>query len=150
MRGTAIRLRMLAAPLGIAAATFGATTPAFAGVTGPSFYVDGALYRTVGTPTDLSGTGAPADAWDILYDLGGAQPNVAEAAPGDPDYNGGRWMVHAVTFPDGYAAALSDGDLDGDGVLDSAEEVQAALAGSAIDAGVVRQFECPAIPLPPS
>ena len=30
------------------------------GVTGPSFYVDGTLYRTVGTPTDLSGTGAPA------------------------------------------------------------------------------------------
>ena len=30
-----------------------------AGVTGPAFYADGQLYRTVGTPTDLSGTGAP-------------------------------------------------------------------------------------------
>jgi hypothetical protein len=39
--------------------------------------------------------------------------------------------------------------LDGDGVLDSVAEVHAALAaGSAVDGGVVKQFECPAIPLP--
>jgi hypothetical protein len=141
---------MLVAAAGLAAATtLGAPAPAFAGVGGPAFYVDGVLYRTVGTPTDLSGSGAPAHAWDVIYDFGGAQLNVAEAAPGDSDYNGGRWMVHALTFPSGYAAAVADGDLDGNGVLDSSEEVQAALdAGSATDAGVVKQFECPAIPLP--
>jgi hypothetical protein len=145
-----IRPRRLAAAAGLAAAaTLGIGTPALAGVGGPAFYVDGAFYRTVGTPTDLSGTGAPTHAWDIIYDLGGAQPNVAEAAPGDTDYNGGRWMVHAVTFPDGYPAALAAGDLDSDGVLDSAEEVQVALAaGAAVDSGVVKYFECPAIPLP--
>jgi hypothetical protein len=124
-------------------------TGSSAGVSGPSFYVDGQLYRTVGTPTDLSGTGAPAHAWDIIYDFGGAQLNVAEAAPGTVGYNGGRWQVHGLSFPGGYAAALSDGDLDGDGVLDSTSEVAAALtAGSAVDVGVVKQFECPAIPLP--
>jgi hypothetical protein len=122
---------------------------ASAGVSGPSFYVDGQLYRTVGTPTDLSDTGAPTHAWDIIYDFGGAQLNVAEAAPGQVGYNGGRWQVHALTFPGGYAAALADGDLDGDGVLDSTSEVMAALAAaSAVEAGVVKQFECPAIPLP--
>jgi hypothetical protein len=149
MGRTRIHPGVLAAAVGIAAATtLGVNTPAFARVGEPAFYVDGEVYRTVGTPTDLSGTDAPAHAWDVIYDLGDAQLNVAEAAPGDRDYNGGRWMVHAVTFPDGYAAALSDGDLDGDGVLDSAEEVRAALAaGSAIDAGTVRQFECPVIPL---
>jgi hypothetical protein len=52
---------------------------------------------------------------------------VAEAAPGDPDYNGGRRQVHALTFPSGYPATVADGDLDGDGVPDSAEEVQPAL-----------------------
>ena len=30
------------------------TAAAGAGVTGPAFYVDGQLYRTVNTPTDLS------------------------------------------------------------------------------------------------
>ncbi|HEY2950854.1 MAG TPA: hypothetical protein VGJ53_21085 [Micromonosporaceae bacterium] len=140
---------MLTVAIGLAVAAVGVATPAFAGVGGPAFYVDGTLYRTVGTPTDLSGTGAPAQAWDIIYEFGGVQLNVAQAAPGEPDYNGGRWMVHALTFPSGYAAAVADGDLDGNGVLDSAEEVQAALAaGSATDAGVVKQFECPAIPIP--
>ncbi|HZN20634.1 MAG TPA: hypothetical protein VFB84_20985 [Micromonosporaceae bacterium] len=125
--------------------------PASAGVTGPAFYVDGALYRTVATPTDLSGTGAPAYAWDTIYDLGGAQLNVATAAPGDQDYSGGRWQVHALAFPSRYGAAVAAGDLDGDGVLDSSAEVAAALdAGTAVDAGVVRQFVCPVSPVPAS
>jgi hypothetical protein len=145
--------RLLGTALVAASAVVGAvglvTAPASAGVGGPAFYVDGQLYRTVGTPTDLSGTGAPAHAWDVIYEFSGAQLNVADAAPGDSGYNGGRWQVHLLEFPDGYAAAVADGDDDGDGVLDSVAEVETALAaGSAVDTGVVKQFECPAIPLP--
>jgi hypothetical protein len=121
------------------------------GVGGPAFYVDGVRYRTVGTPTDLSRTGAPADTFDILYDLGGVQPlNVAEAAPGDRDYNGGRWMVHQIGFSN-YAGALADPtvDLNNNDVLDSDTEVLAAIAkGYATDAGVIRQFLCPVIKIP--
>jgi hypothetical protein len=144
------RMRSLATMAVVAAlAALGLASSASAGVTGPSFYVDGVLYRTVGTPTDLSHTGAPAHSFDVIYEFSGAQLNVAGAAPGDTDYNGGRWQVHLLAFPSGYAAALADGDLDADGVLDSADEVAAALtAGSAQDAGVVKQFVCPAIPLP--
>src|ERR687891_252860 len=68
------------------------------GVTGPAFYVDGQLYRTVNTPTDLSSTGGPDDSFDTIYDFGGMQPNVATAAPGDRGYNGGRWRVHGPSF----------------------------------------------------
>jgi hypothetical protein len=142
--------------LAIAAALALALVPAAAagsgGVTGPAFYVDGALYRTVATPTDLSATGAPLHSFDVIYDLGGAQPNVATAAPGDSDYNGGRWHVHAVSFNTSYAATLAAHDADGDGALDSDAELAAAFAdpgpGGARDAGVVKQFVCPAIPLP--
>jgi len=103
------------------------------GVTGPAFYVDGVTYRTVGTPTDLSNTGAPAHSFDIIYDIAG-QLNVAGAAPGDRDYNGGRWMVHALDY---------DGSL---GTLTSAEDVEAAIAaGAAVDLGVVKSFVCPVI-----
>lgn len=143
--GTLIGAGVAAAGLGLALAA-----PASAGVSGPAFYVDGTLYRTVATPTDLSGTGAPAHSHDTIYDLG-VQPNIATAAPGDRDYNGGRWMVHAVGFPDGYAAALASGDLDGDGVLTSDTELMAAMtAGDAVDAGVVKSFVCPVIPVPAS
>ncbi|MBM7502795.1 hypothetical protein ACFPER_04895 [Agromyces aurantiacus] len=118
------------------------------GVTGPAFYVDGDLYRTVATPNDLSSTGAPSHAFDVIYAFGGEQPNVATAAPGDTDYNGGRWMVHALAFPMGYAAAVAAGDTDGDGVIDSDAELMSAIAaGAAVDTGVVRSFTCPVIPL---
>jgi hypothetical protein len=134
---------------GLVAATIFAGGAASAGVGGPAFYVDHQLYRTVATPTDLSGTGAPAHAWDLIYDFGGAQLNVATAAPGDPGYNGGRWQVHALSFPNGYSTALTAGDLDNDGALDATDEIAAAIAaGAAVDTGVVKQFECPAIPLP--
>jgi hypothetical protein len=132
-----------------AAVLLACAAPASAGVENPGFYADGLIYRTVGTPTDLTGTGAPAQAWDLIYDFGGAQLNVATAAPGDAGYTGGRWQVHALAFRDGYRAALAAGDLNGNGALDSAVEVDAALApGEATDLGVVKQFECPVIPLP--
>jgi hypothetical protein len=122
-------------------------TIAQAGVSGPSFYVDGALYRTVGTPTDLSGTGAPARSFDVMYEFFGLQPNVATAAPGDPGFNGGRWAVHGLRFAD-YQAAVDSYDRNRSGDLDSDEEVAAALAGgAATDIGVIKQFECPVIPV---
>jgi hypothetical protein len=130
----------------VAAAVVGAALAAGSGgVTGPAFYVNGQLYRTVNTPTDLSSTGAPDHSFDTIYDFGGLQPNVATAAPGDPGYNGGRWRVHGLSFPN-YAAAVSAFDANGSGNFDSASEVQAALAaGAAIDNGVVKSFVCPVI-----
>jgi hypothetical protein len=119
-----------------------------AGVSGPALYVDGQLYRTVGTPTDFSRTGAPAHSFDTIYEFFGLQQNVATAAPGDHGYNGGRWMVHGLSFSD-YPAAVAAHDANGSGNLDSDEEVAAALAsGAASDIGIVKMFECPVIPLP--
>jgi len=138
------RILTLAATL---VATLLFALPASAGVSGPAFYADGGVYRTVGTPTDLSGTGAPASSFDTIWDIAD-QMNVAEAAPGDRDYNGGRWMVHALDYSD-YDAVLDAGDLNHNGVLDSTQEVEAAIdAGVATDGGVVRSFVCPVIPLP--
>ena len=119
------------------------------GVTGPSIYVDGDLYRTVGTPTDFTNTGAPPSSFETLYDFGGMQPNnVAVAAPGDPGFKGGRWAVHAVQFAD-YDAALTAYDANGSGDFDSASEIEAAIQGdAAVDTGIVKKFECPVIPVP--
>jgi len=135
----------------LAALPLGALAAGAGGVTGPAFYVNGQLYRTVGTPTDLSTTGAPAHSYDVIYEFFGLQPNVATAAPGDPGYNGGRWMVHGLSFDGNYAAAIANPqvDLNSNGVLDSDEEVAAAVgSGYATDIGVVKMFVCPVIPLP--
>lgn len=136
-----------AVALAAAAAALGAGS---GGVTAPAIYADGVLYRTVGTPTDFSGTGAPLSSFETLYSFGTAQPSVATAAPGDPGFRGGRWQVHAIAFATSYAATVAAHDANGSGSLDSAAEVQAALAdpgpGGAVDLGVTKLFECPLIP----
>lgn len=113
----------------------------------PAFYVDGQLYRTVATPTEL-GASQPPHSMDVIYEFGGLQLNVAESAPKDRDYNGGRWQVHALEFAD-YASAVSNYDTNGSGNFDSAEEIEAAIAaGAATDLGIVKRFVCPVIKLP--
>jgi hypothetical protein len=144
-------LRTLLLSLFVALAAASTALAGSGGVTGAAFYVDGQLYRTVNTPTDLTGTGAPAHSFDTIYSLAGQPFNVATAAPGDRGYNGGRWMVHAIAYNTSYAATVAAHDANGSGDLDSAAEVQAALAdpgpGGATDTGVVKEFVCPVIKL---
>ncbi|HSM38544.1 MAG TPA: hypothetical protein VK838_04360 [Candidatus Limnocylindrales bacterium] len=107
------------------------------GPPGIGFYVDGQLYRTVGTPTDFSNTGAPDSTYDKIFALGGDLRNVAEAKPGDRDYNGGRWMVLPITW------------IQQPHQLTSAEEVYAARDAGELTIATVpaKQFLCPVIPL---
>lgn len=160
------RLRILAIVLAISA-VFGGTALVSAkgpngsgGVTGPAFYVDGELYRTVGTPTDFSHTGAPAHSYDTIYGINiegqpiEGQPNVATAAPGDRNYNGGRWQVIPVTFvdSDAYDNALDEHDLNNSGDFDSEAEINLVVDDEDNDyaqfGDVIASFECPVIPLP--
>jgi hypothetical protein len=125
------RLFSLLAALGLVLSI--AAAPAAAG--GPpslSFYIDGARYRTVGTPTDFSNTGAPASTYDKLYALGGTLINVAEAKPGDRDFNGGRWMVLPITWTSTPVQ------------LTSAEQVEAYADAGLLSIGTtpVRLFFC--------
>lgn len=116
-----------------------ASTVAAGGPPSLSFYVDDVRYRTLGTPTDFSGTGAPAASFDAIYVLGGELINVADAKPGDRDFNGGRWKVLPVTWAAGVAPVQ----------LTNAEEVHAyATAGMLTIASTpVLQFLCPVIPV---
>lgn len=151
MRASTRVLSAAAASTALLAAGLLTAGAASAGVSGPAFYVDGVVYRTVATPTDLSTTGAPAHSYDTIYSFGAAQMSVATAAPGDRDYNGGRWMVHALAFPDGYDAALAAGDTNGNGVIDSDAELWTAInAGTVVDTGVVKAFVCTVNKVPAS
>lgn len=102
-----------------------------------AFYVDDVRYRTIATPTDLSNTGAPDNSFDKIYALGGDLINVAEAAPTDSDYNGGRWQVFAIDWL-GHTPIQFTNDTD---------ILQAEMDGYlAISDEPVQQFVCPAIP----
>ena len=74
---------------------------------------------------------------------------MATAAPGDRDYNGGRWQVRELSFPQGYGDALASGDSNGSGTLDSFSELSMAFAdGTAVAGSVVKSFVCPVIKMP--
>ncbi len=90
--GSVAAVMLLSLAAGSVAAKNGNGPPSLA------FYADGVRWRTVVTPTDLSHTGAPDSSFEPIYVLGGDLINVAEAAPGQPGFRGGRWMVLPVTW----------------------------------------------------
>jgi hypothetical protein len=123
---------LLAASIGVSGALAG-------GPPAPAFYVDDVLYRTVGTPTDLFGTGAPESTYDVIYALGGDLLNVAESKPGDSDYNGGRWLVLPITWAEGVAPVQLTNDAD---ILAAAEAGRLTIGSTP-----VKSFVCPVIKL---
>jgi hypothetical protein len=152
-------MKKILALLTAAAGALALAIPATAGVSpGTAIYVDGVGYRTVGTPTDFSGTGAPDSTFQPIYKFVGdsmgdpdRQPSVATAAPGDPGFRGGRWKVYAVTFPSqsAYEDAVDAYDTNDSGNFDSWTELHNAVmdgVATVTDTGI--RFECPLIPLP--
>ena len=104
-----------------------------------AFYVDDVRYRTVGTPTDFSNTGAPASTFDAIYALGNGLVNVAESKPGDRDFNGGRWAVMPITW---HVAPVQ---------FTNAEQVTAAANAGQITIGApIRWCFCSVNKVPPS
>ena|SRR5215207_43938 len=87
--------RLVAIAVSTAAAVLAFTTPAQAssgvGPPGGTIYAEGRAFQTVGTPSVLPDQGP----FDTLYMIDGFAA-VSEAAPGDKDYNGGRWQVVMV------------------------------------------------------
>lgn len=104
-----------------------------------AFYVDDVRYRTVGTPTDFFGTGAPESTYDRIYNLG-TGINVGEAKPGDRDFNGGRWLVYTVTW---HVAPVQ---------YTNVEQIYAAADAGllTINPEPVRAFFCNVAPVPGS
>ncbi len=130
MRRIAAVATGLVLALSVAAPALAAEGPPHIG-----FYADGQLFRTVGTPTDFTNTGAPASSFEPLYALGGDLTNVAAAAPGDRGFRGGRWMVLPVTWNTTPVQLTSGGQ-----VLAFADAGLLTISSTPI-----KEFECPVI-----
>ena len=119
-------------------------------VTEDAIWAHGELYGTVVTPTAFKN--APQHSTDVIYsfdmnELEG-QRSVSEAAPGDRDYNGGRWHVKFAFFT---ASGETIHDADDDGMVDfeltSAEEVLAHRdLGHLVIVDTDIRFVCPLLP----
>lgn len=128
------RLAIFGATLGLAL-SFAVGTVQAGGPPSLSFYADGVRYRTVGTPTDFTNTGAPTSSFEAIYALGNGLANVAAAAPGDPGFRGGRWMVLPITWNVTPVQLTS-----GEEVLYYADQGWITIGTTP-----VKEFECPVI-----
>ncbi len=147
---TLVRFSVLGAVLallaGIALTVAG---QAFANPPGqPTVWVDGVRYNAI-IPLSPNGTVqfshvpdttvpsvAGLETTDDLYMVASntVTPLVSDAAPGDPDYNGGRWLPHMVT-PIGAGPGME---------LTSEEDIIAAAnAGLVTISAPGDVFECP-------
>ena len=110
----------------------------------------GQLYDTVITPATF--VSPPEHSTDMIYsfDMSGlmGQRAVADAAPGDRDYNGGRWSVQVAVFTD-LGKEVHDTDDDGyvDAELTSADQVMMMVDLGHIEVFPANfYFECPMLP----
>ena len=65
---------------------------------GTAIYVDNHGYGSKATTEIPAPNDHNMQSFDVLYSFGGSQPSIAETAPGDPGYNGGRWIVYSVEW----------------------------------------------------
>jgi hypothetical protein len=101
------------------------------GPPGGTIYAHDVAYQTVATPNDLPDHGK----FDAIYVLGDDLAAVAESAPGDRDYNGGRWEVRVVTFETIAPTQFTN--------VEDLREAEAM--GQVSFSEVVRRFVCPLI-----
>ena len=119
----------------------------------PSLYGDGELWGTKGTTTLPAPNEANRQSFDNLYVITNSnnpqgQLPVSEAAPGNREYNGGRWFTHSVEWTaEGFMAhgivpiLTSDEDIEHHHSLGHLVITPGSFPG-----GPPVYFQCPLLP----
>ncbi len=107
----------------------------------PAIYADGVPWATKGLGALPPPNGRNNQSFDklfvIMFGAEGQLP-VAEAAPGNPDYNGGRWNLYIATWVD-----MQDPPL-----ITSYAQLQSYILDEFIDISSANNyFECPLLPV---
>ena len=97
----------------VLAMLFAMAAPAFALPGKPSstgvIYADGDLYRSKAAANLPAPNDHNLQSYDMLVAIDG-QPPVAEAAPGDTNYNGGRWYAVSAAWIGGMPVLITSFD----------------------------------------
>ena len=110
----------------------------------PAIYADGEAWGTKGTASLPAPTDNTEQSFDKLFRFTNGveeQLPVAEAAPGNPDYNGGRWYAHSVTWNNEADAVLLTSYAD---IIAHADEL--TITAGALD-NPANFFQCPLLPV---
>lgn len=86
---------------------------------GPMIWANGELFRSIVTPATFRGDQGNFDALYVItpHTFAGPYDHLSDAAPGDQDYNGGRWEVFNLkssVSPSKYdnVSSTSDSNFD--------------------------------------
>lgn len=119
----------------------------------PSLYGDGEVWGTKGTTTLPAPTQANRHSFDNLYVITNSnnpqgQLPVSEAAPGNPEYNGGRWFTHTVEWTaEGFLAHGIVPVLTSDEEIDLHESLgHLVVTPGSFPNGPPVYFQCPLLP----
>lgn len=120
--------------------------PAFAQPSfGPAIYADGEVFSTQGLATlPPPNDDKNLQSFDKLFNFTNGvegQLAVAEAAPGNPAFNGGRWYAHTITWEEGAEKALLTSYAD---IMAHADDL-IITPGDHNDPGTF--FLCPLLPV---
>jgi hypothetical protein len=119
----------------------GNSSPNFA----PGVYADGVAWGTKGTAFLPAPNDSNLQSYDALYVVVGGveeQLPVSEAGPGNPDYNGGRWLTHTATWKEGSTPVLLTSYAD---LMTHADDLEIALGSP--EGGPPAYFQCPLLPV---
>jgi hypothetical protein len=119
----------------------------------PALWGDGELWGTKGTTTLPAPNDHNRQSFDALYVIinnpDAVQLPVSEAAPGNPEYNGGRWFTHTVMWTAAGLAAHNPVP-----VLTSYEDIMyhadlghLVITPGSFDGGPSDYFQCPLLPV---
>jgi hypothetical protein len=153
MKGIAmVAVAMLGASLVLSGALAPAAAAGASRMFSAGFWGDGQRWGTVVAPALLPTT-APEHSFDKFLivtnsNTAGGQAPVVEAAPGNTEYNGGRWVTHTVTWTAaGFAfhgtvpLLMSYADVMFHAGLGHLTVARGSPAG-----GPPQYFECPLVP----
>lgn len=120
----------------------------------PALYADGELFGTKGTTTLPAPNDFNRQSFDALYVITNSnnpvgQLPVGEAAPGNPDYNAGRWFTHTVEWTE--QGFLDHGIVP---VIKSLDELRLheslghlVITPGSFPGGPPVYFQCPLLPV---
>jgi hypothetical protein len=120
----------------------------------PALYGDGEVWGTKGTTTLPAPTEQNRQSFDALYVITNSnnpqgQLPVSEAAPGNPDYNGGRWFTHTVDWTaEGFMAHGTVPILTSyDDIMYHLNLGHLVITQGSFPGGPPRYFQCPLLPV---
>ena len=120
----------------------------------PALYGDGEVWGTKGTTTLPAPNEHNRQSFDVLYVITNSnnpqgQLPVSEAAPGNPNYNGGRWFTHTVDWTE--EGFMTHGTVP---VLTSYDDIMyhfdmghLVITQGSFPGGPPRYFQCPLLPV---